>query len=393
MAKENESTMKWKIDVKELTQAMQQAKRNISLANAEFKNATAGMSKWQNSITGVEAKIKQLNSVNTNQREILAKLNEEYKIVVKELGEASPEAQKLATQILNQEAAVKKTDAQIENYSESLEGLKKADEEAESASAKLQKSIESQEEELDSLKKAYKEAILTKGEDSDEARALATQIVDLNRTLSEEQEQLEAADRAADELTESLSDAGDEATEASNGGFTILKGALANLVSEGIDLVIEGLRQMGEAIVDVGKSAVENYADYEQLVGGVETLFGTGGQSLEEYAQKVGKTTQEAEAEYNKLLSAQADVMANASEAYKTAGLSANDYMETVTGFSASLIQGLGGDTVKAAKMADLAITDMSDNANKMGTDIGSIMNAYQGFAKQNYTINLMSVA
>ena len=306
---------------------------------------------------------------------------------MKELGEASPEAQKLATQILNQEAAVKKTDAQIENYSESLEGLKKADEEAESASAKLQKSIESQEEELDSLKKAYKEAILTKGEDSDEARALATQIVDLNKTLSEEQEQLEAADRAADELTESLSDAGDEATEASNGGFTILKGALANLVSEGIDLVIEGLRQMGEAIVDVGKSAVENYADYEQLVGGVETLFGTGGQSLEEYAQKVGKTTQEAEAEYNKLLSAQADVMANASEAYKTAGLSANDYMETVTGFSASLIQGLGGDTVKAAQMADLAITDMSDNSNKMGQDIGSIMNAYQGFAKQNYTM------
>ena len=367
MAKDNESTMKWKIDVKELTQAMQQAKRNISLANAEFKNATAGMTKWQNSITGVEAKIKQLNSVSTSQKEILAKLNEEYKIVVSELGEASPEAQRLAIQIQNQEAAIKKTDAQLEGYSDSLEGLKQAELDAESASSKLEKTIAEQEEELESLKKAYKDAILTKGEDSDEAKALALQITDLNRTLSEEQEQLEAADKAADELTESLADAGDEAIEASDGGFTVLKGVLANLVTEGINLVIEGLEKMGEAIIDVGKSAVDNYANYEQLVGGVETLFGAGGQSLEEYAQKVGKTTQEAEAEYNKLMSAQADVMLNASKAYKTAGLSANDYMETVTGFSASLIQGLGGDTVKAAQMADLAITDMSDNANKMG--------------------------
>ena len=85
--------------------------------------------------------------------------------------------------------------------------------------------------------------------------------------------------------------------------------------------------------------------------------------------------------------------MGYAENAYKTAGMSANDYMETVTSFSASLIQSLGGDTQKAAEYADMAITDMSDNANKMGTDIESIQNAYQGFAKQNYTINLMSAA
>ena len=105
--------------------------------------------------------------------------------------------------------------------------------------------------------------------------------------------------------------------------------------------------------------SVKGYSDYEQLAGGVETLFKKSSQS----------------------------VINNASKAYQTAGMSANEYMETVTGFSASLLQSLGGDTQKAAEKADTAIRDMSDNANKMGTDIESIQNAYQGFAKQNYTM------
>lgn len=112
-------------------------------------------------------------------------------------------------------------------------------------------------------------------------------------------------------------------------------------------------------IVALTKSAVENYAEYEQLVGGVETLFGTSADKVQEYA----------------------------SNAYKTAGLSANEYMETVTSFSASLLQSLGGDTEAAAEYADRAVTDMSDNANKMGTSMEMIQNAYQGFAKQNYTM------
>ena len=141
------------------------------------------------------------------------------------------------------------------------------------------------------------------------------------------------------------------------------------------------------AIGAITKSAIEGYADYEQLVGGVETLFGAGGKSIEEYAASVGKTVEEASAEYANLMHAQDEVIKNAQNAYKTAGMSTNEYMETVTSFSASLISSLGGDTVAAAAYADMAISDMSDNANKMGTDIGSIQNAYQGFAKQNYTM------
>lgn len=115
----------------------------------------------------------------------------------------------------------------------------------------------------------------------------------------------------------------------------------------------------GKGLAKVVKASLESYSDYEQLVGGVETLFKKSSDEVLKYANN----------------------------AYKTAGLTANEYMETVTSFSASLLQSLNGDTAKAAKVADMAITDMSDNANKMGTDMSSIQNAYQGFAKQNYTM------
>ena len=133
----------------------------------------------------------------------------------------------------------------------------------------------------------------------------------------------------------------------------------ANLVTEGLKTALDGAVKLGETVVDLASQAFSSYADYEQLVGGVETLFKGSAEQVEQYA----------------------------SQAYKTAGLSANEYMETVTSFSASLLQSLGGDTKAAADMADLAITDMSDNANKMGTDMSAIQNAYQGFAKQNYSM------
>ena len=115
----------------------------------------------------------------------------------------------------------------------------------------------------------------------------------------------------------------------------------------------------GTAIVAIGKQSIEQYAEYEQLVGGVETLFKTSSDKVMKYAEN----------------------------AYKTAGLSANEYMNTVTSFSASLLQSLGGDTEAAVEYADMAITDMSDNANKMGTSMEMIHNAYPGFAKGNMTM------
>ena len=150
---------------------------------------------------------------------------------------------------------------------------------------------------------------------------------------------------------------------------------------------IKGLTAAFGAFTAVGTLAVKNYADYEQLVGGVETLFGAGGKTIQEYAKSVGKTVNQVGREYADLKNAEYTVLQNANKAYKSAGMSANAYMETVTSFSASLIQSVGGDTKKAARLADQAIIDMSDNANKMGTSMESIQNAYQGFAKQNFTM------
>lgn len=155
----------------------------------------------------------------------------------------------------------------------------------------------------------------------------------------------------------------------------------------GMKFAAKGVAVAAGAIATLSTAAVKTYADYEQLVGGVETLFGAGGKSLVEYVNDVGKYSPEITKQYNDLMAAQNKVMADADEAYKTAGLSANDYMETVTGFAAALNSSLGGNTQKAAEYANMAVVDMADNANKMGTSMESIQNAYQGFAKQNYTM------
>ena len=134
------------------------------------------------------------------------------------------------------------------------------------------------------------------------------------------------------------------------------------------------------------KKTIDEGAKLEQSIGGIETLFGTGGKTIEQFAKDAGKSVAEVTKEYNALEKAQTEALTNASKAYQTAGLSANDYMETVTSFAASL-KASGLSELEAAKAADAAVIAMSDNANKMGTDMSLIQNAYQGFAKQNYTM------
>lgn len=155
----------------------------------------------------------------------------------------------------------------------------------------------------------------------------------------------------------------DETGEKANGLASTMEKAFSKIGSIAKTVgktAVAGLAASTAAMGALMKKSIGNYADYEQLVGGVQTLFG----------DDVAKT-----------------VMDNAQKAFQTAGMSANAYMETVTGFSASLVASLKGDTVKAADAADMALRDMSDNANKMGTDMTLIQNAYQGFAKQNYTM------
>ena len=222
----------------------------------------------------------------------------------------------------------------------------------------LTDTISKQENDLDLLKKKYQDLYLSQGKTSSEAKACADEIEKLSSELQDNKERLSEAESAADKFDKSIRDTGDSAEKA-NDGFTVWKATLANLASTVITKAISGCTQLVGKIADVTKAAVGNYAEYEQLVGGVETLFKDSSDTLIGYAEK----------------------------AYKTAGMSSNQYMDTATSFAASLIQGLGGDTAKAVEITNLAITDMSDNANKMGTDISSIQDAYQGFAKQNYTM------
>ena len=142
-------------------------------------------------------------------------------------------------------------------------------------------------------------------------------------------------------------------------GDLLKANVLGDFITSGLKAMSSAIKQVGTTLLSVGKDALDSYADYEQLVGGVETLFKDNANTVEDYANN----------------------------AYKTAGLSANDYMKTITGFSASLLQSLNGDTAKVAEVGNMAVTDMADNANKMGTDMSLIQNAYQGFAKQNYTM------
>ena len=148
-------------------------------------------------------------------------------------------------------------------------------------------------------------------------------------------------------------------TKLNNDGFKSGLGKLGSIAGTALKGVTVAVGTVATALTGLGVAATSSYADLEQNIGGVETLFKNSSNKVMEYANN----------------------------AYKTAGLSANEYMNTITGFSASLLQGLGGDTAKAAEIGNQAVIDMSDNANKMGTAMQDIQHAYQGFAKQNYTM------
>lgn len=202
---------------------------------------------------------------------------------------------------------------------------------------------------ISEIQKALDYARANYAENSNEVQRWQQALNNATADLNDTKKQLGELSGGVDDVGEAMDNAGEKTSVFGD----MLK---ANLLGGAI---ISGIKAVASGIKSLISGAVEGYGEYEQLVGGVETLF-----------QGSADT-----------------VIKNAETAYKTAGLSANDYMETVTSFSASLLQSMGNDTEAAAKKADLAITDMSDNANKMGTDMQSIQNAYQGFAKQNYTM------
>lgn len=335
----------------EYRRALSQITQNLREVSSEMKVVTSVYDKNDNSTEALAAK-----------SDVLSKRLEQQKAKVS----------LVADQYKKYEEAVKKSADEHEQLGTKLESAKAELERIGKATGEASTEYEKQKKVVDQLQSEYEES--TKAQD-DNAKSLSNLKIQLN-----------GAQADVNKTTKEIDNLG-KSQEKANEGWTVMKQVLSNLATDAIHAALDGLKKLGSAVIDTGKQSLEAYSNYEQLVGGVETLFGAGGKSLEEYAQSVGMSVDEAKGQYDRLMGAQSAVLENANNAYKTAGLSANEYMDTVTSFSASLIQSLGGDTAQAAEYANTAITDMSDNANKMGTDMASLQNAYAGFAKGNYTM------
>lgn len=253
----------------------------------------------------------------------------------------------------------------------------------------LQKEISDTESKLKTLKLASKQAqqALSEGKISTEQYdALQREIIDTEHKLSGLKSEAEGAGKSVKESGTGLKSFGDEAK-----GSSLKMQALAtmcgNVASAALSKLGDAIKSATGKLVEIGKQAYESYSTFQQMEGGVEKLYGTGGKSLEEYAKSQGQSVDQAKKKYNELESSVNTVMKNAQQAFKTSGMSANEYMDTATQFSASLISSLGGDTQKAAKQTDVAMRAMSDNVNTFGTNAEDVSNAFKGFSKQNYTM------
>ena len=314
----------------EYRNAIKNITRDLQGMSSALKSQTADFNSNDKSLKNTAQAQKQLNDTIKTQQNELSKAKSQY-------AQYSVAVQEQTTKhnLLNKE---------YKNAVTELERIKKA-------SGENSTEFKNQAQVVDKLGQELVDSTEAMNESKSAMAALKSEINNSTKTINQ-------AEKSLNDLGNEAEDSGNQAKK-SNEGFTILKGTIANLTSAAITKAISGLKSLGTAIVNVGKEAVSSYAEYEQLVGGVETLFKDSAKTVQDYA----------------------------SQAYKTAGVSANKYMEQATSFSASLLQGLGGDTKRAAEIANVAIIDMADNANKMGTSIEMIQNAYQGFAKDNFTM------
>ena len=441
MAKDHESTMQWKLDIANLKKGMQDARREISLANAEFKNATAGMGRWSDSAEGVEAKTRQLAKVLESQQTILKDLKDQYAIVAREMGETSPEAQKLKVQIENQEAACKKTQAQMGQYNDRLAELQAEEAKAQTPTAKLNDTIEDQEKQLADLKRQYADSIV--GKNPEEADRLAREIEDLSGELAENKRAMSDAERAADELDRSIDDAGDSANEAAGGGFTVLKGALADLISSGIQKAIDfvsgltseaiasadalqkfegtmGFAGFDAANIEAARDAVKKYADdtvYDldtianttaqlaangiedytgltQAAGNLNAVAGGNADTFNSVAMMMtqtagaGKLTTE---NWNQLADAIPGASGKLQEALRNAGAYTGDFREamaegqiTADEFNAAIME-LGNDPI-AVEAATSVSTFEGAMGNLEATVVSGLMEIYEQIGSENIT-------
>lgn len=333
----------------EYKKALQNCTNGLKLLGSELKLATTEFNNNGKTVGDLRAK-----------NDLLNKKVEEQQKVIKTCSDA----------VKNFSDQQDKNKSIIEQLKQKLDEEKQSLEKMRNSTTSTTSEIEKQENVVANLAKELKNAETTYDNNSRKINDYKvkinnaqTEVSNLSKEINGNNEILSKYKDNAKTNAKAIKEFATEEDKAGNSTLSLADIIKGNLISEGIIAGIKGLasaaKTVGSTLLNVGKEALSSYADYEQLVGGVETLFKDSAGVVKNYANN----------------------------AYKTSGLSANDYMETVTSFSASLLSSLNNDTTKSAEVADMAITDMSDNANKMGTSMESIQNAYQGFAKQNYTM------
>ena len=314
----------------EYKSALKQITQSLRETGSELTAVASRYDKNDSSLSNLKAKTTEMTAVLSKQQQAYNTLKSAYDSFSAKIGQQAQAHDKLVQT--------------YEKEKQELENIRKA-------SGESSQAFQNQQAKVNDLASAVAKSSQNMNENQIALSKMKTQLNQAEATVNKTTKEI-------DELGNATEESGEKAKKGGE-GYTVFKNILANLGTQAINSCISGLKNLGSAFINVGKQAIASYGEYEQLKGGVETLFKDSADTLLEYSKN----------------------------AYMTAGMSANEYMSTATSFSASLIQSLGGDTEKAVEYTDRAITDMSDNANKMGTSMEMIQNAYQGFAKQNYTM------
>lgn len=272
-------TTRMEMDISDLKAGIQEANRQIKLANSAFKATASEMDFVADSADGLSAKIRQLSTIHGAEQQKLEILQEQYRRVAEEQGENSTAAQNLEIKINNQQATVNKTAAQLKEYQDRLDNVSNASDDVEAAVEdqrnayeKLQDTIDDQESTLKTLKDAYANVVLEQGDSSDAARDLAQEIEDLSSELNDNKKRLSDAEDAADSFTTSVEDLGDAAEE-SDDGFTVLKGALAEFAGNVITGAANGIRDLVGSLFEMSE-ATEEYRSMMSKISGSAESFG-----------------------------------------------------------------------------------------------------------------------
>ena len=385
MPKGSETTTKFKVDISELKAGMQEAKRSIALANSEFKASTAGMDNWGKSADGLSAKVKQLDSTLSSQKTILSTLEKQHALVAKEQGENSKGAQDLMIKINNQKAAIGKTESELKNYKTKLDDAKiasskMADETDDSRTSidKLKDTISKQDSQLAKLKTAYANVVLEQGKNSKEAKDLAKEIKTLSGDLDDNKNKLAGAEGEAEKLSGSLDEAGDSAKETS-GGFSVLKGALAELVADGIRETIRGLKEMGKFALEVGG----NFDSGMSQVGAVSGASAEQMVELREKAKEMGaatkfSATESAEAfNYMAMAGWKTNDMLDGIEGIMNLAAASGEDLANTSDIVTDALTAFGMTAADSGKFADILAT-ASSNAN---TNVGMMGETFKYIA------------